>query len=58
MNHIKKILKIILFAFILYAIYWIGFFNGESQSPNAWWRERLGLTEKAYIQCMDKSNNR
>lgn len=53
-NHIKKILKIILFAFILYAIFWIGFFNGESQSPNAWDSERYEAVEKAYINCMDK----
>ena len=51
---IKIIIKAIILAFVLYAIYWIGFFNGEKQSPNAYNRGRIDATEKAYINCMEK----
>ena len=51
---IKIIIKAIILAFVLYAIYWIGFFNGEKQSPNAYNRGRIDATEKAYINCIEK----
>lgn len=55
-KYIKKIIKGFIFGFILFIIYWIGFFNGEVQSPNAYFRERINKLEKAYIECINKLN--
>ena len=56
--HWKRIIKIFLFIILFWVIFQIGFFSGERQSPNAYNRLMLDKTEKAYINCMDRLQNR
>jgi len=56
--HWKRIIKIIIFIFLFWIAFELGFFRGEQQSPNAYNREMLDKTEKVYINCMDKLQNR